>query len=142
MTVQIQRGVAATTASGGQISPKLLEAGERLERDVLAGCIAHPQLVRMLQELSSEHFDSPLNRRVRAVLVGDAADDADTVALRAELDARAAQEGIDEETGKELLLRLRERRLRQELRETDDLERARELQLQLAKIRQAVGGIA
>jgi DNA primase len=142
MTVQIQRAVAATTASGVQISPKLLEAGERLERDVLAGCIAHPQLVRLLQGLAPEHFDSPLARRVRAVLVGDAADDEETVALRAELDARAAREGIDEDTGKELLLRLRERRLRQELRESDDLERTRELQLQLAKIRQAVGGIA
>ena len=36
-------------------------------------------------------------------------------ALLAELDARAAREGIDERTGKELLLRLRERRLRREL---------------------------
>ncbi|HSP73275.1 MAG TPA: toprim domain-containing protein, partial [Gaiellaceae bacterium] len=141
MTVQIQRGVTATTGSGAQMSPKLLEAGERLERDVLAGCIAHPQLVRMLAELAPEHFDSELNRRVRAVIVGEGADDAETVALRAELDARADREGIDEETGKELLLRLRERRLRQELRETDDLERTRELQVQLARIRQAVGGL-
>lgn len=142
MTVQIQRAVSATTAAGAHVSPKLLEAGERLERDVLAGCIAHPQLVRLLHELSPEHFDAPLNRRVRAVLVGDGVDDDETVALRAELDARAAREGIDEDTGKELLLRLRERRLRQELRETDDLARTRELQLQLARIRQAVGGLA
>ncbi|HEY6029708.1 MAG TPA: DNA primase [Gaiellaceae bacterium] len=141
MTVQIQRGVTATTGAGRQMSPKLLEAGERLERDVLAGCMAHPQLVRMLAELAPEHFDSELNRRVRAVIVGEGPEDAETVALRAELDARADREGIDEETGKELLLRLRERRLRQELRETDDLERTRELQIQLARIRQAVGGL-
>jgi DNA primase len=141
MTVQIQRGVTATTGAGRQMSPKLLEAGERLERDVLAGCMAHPQLVRMLAELAPEHFDSELNRRVRAVIVGEGPEDAETVALRAELDARAEREGIDEETGKELLLRLRERRLRQELRETVDLERTRELQIQLARIRQAVGGL-
>ncbi|MGZ4354170.1 MAG: DNA primase [Gaiellaceae bacterium] len=141
MTVQIQRGVTATTGGGAQMSPKLLEAGERLERDVLAGCMAHPQLVRMLAELAPEHFDSELNRRVRAVIVGEGPEDAETVALRAELDARADREGIDEETGTELLLRLRERRLRQELRETDDLERTRELQVQLARIRQAVGGL-
>lgn len=141
MTIRIQRAVSATTAGGAQISPKLLEAGERLERDVLAGCIAHPQLVRLLAELAPGHFDSELSRRVRAVIIGEAADDEETVALRAELDARAAREGIDEETGKELLLRLRERRLRQELLESDDFERTRELQSQLARIRQAVGGL-
>ena len=54
--------------------------------------------------------------------------------LLAELDARAATEGIDEETAKELLLRLREREVRRELA-TADLERTKELQEQLEKIR-------
>ena len=52
--------------------------------------------------------------------------------LLAELDARAATEGIDEETAKELLLRLRERQVRRELA-TADLERTKELQEQLEK---------
>ena len=56
MTVQLQAAGAGTQAAQ-HISPKLLEAGARLERDVLAGCIAFPQLVRMLAELSSDHFD-------------------------------------------------------------------------------------
>jgi DNA primase len=141
MTIQIQRGVAATGGARQEVSPKLLQAGERLERDALAACLAHPQLVRRLAELMPEHFDAEPHRRLRAVLAGEAADDDETVALRAELDARAAQQGIDEETGKELLLRLIERHLRREL-QTADLERTRELQGALARIRQAVGGLS
>ena len=75
------------------------------------------------------------------MLAGEAADDDETVGLRAELDARAAAEGIDEETGKELLLRLRERHLRREL-QTADGERTVELQGALERIRQAVGGLS
>ena len=60
------------------------------------------------------------------------------VALLAELDARAAAEGIDEGTGRQLLLRLRERQLQRELQGEADFERARELQASLAKIREAV----
>ena len=141
MTIQIQRGVAASTTTGGVISPRVLESGDRLERDVLAGCIAHPQLVKLLGELSPDHFDGVLHRRLVDVLAGRAADDDETVALRAELDARAAHEGIDEDTAKELLLRLRERHVRREL-QTADLERLPELQTTLARIRQAAGGLA
>jgi hypothetical protein len=108
---------------------------------VLAGVIAHPELARMLAEASIEHFDAELNRRLAHVLCGRADPDEQTVALRAELDARAAAEGIDENTAKELLLRLHERHLRREL-QTADFERVPELQAQLARIRQAVGGLA
>ena len=59
------------------------------------------------------------------------------VALRAELDARAAREGLDERTGKELLLHLRERRLRRELAGAE-LERMKELQTALARVRDAI----
>ena len=58
--------------------------------------------------------------------------------LIAELDARAAADAIDEATGKELLLRLRERKLRRELADAD-LEHTKELQEQLEKVRAAVG---
>jgi hypothetical protein len=63
------------------------------------------------------------------------------VPLLAELDARAATEGIDEETAKELLLRLRERQVRREL-ETADLERTKELQEQLERIRATAANLA
>jgi DNA primase len=140
VTLRINKTVAAHEAAG-KMSPRLLESGDRLERDVLAGCIAHPDLVRMLAEASPQHFDAEVNRRLAAVLCGRAPEDEQTVALRAELDARAAAEGIDVNTAKELLLRLHERHLHREL-QTADFERVPELQAQLARIRQAVGGLA
>src|SRR5687768_11299056 len=97
------------------LSPKMLAKGDRLERDALAACLLQPTLVRLLAELSPEHFDAELHRRFRGLLVEGGEEDAELVALRAELDARAAREGLDERTGKELLLNLRERRLRREL---------------------------
>jgi DNA primase len=117
-------------------SPRLLDAGDRLERDALAACVVHPSLVRGLAELSPEHFDSEPSRRFRAALVAGK-EDSDLTALRAELDARAAREGIDERTGSELLLRLRERKLKRDLA-TADLARTTELQAHLAKVRQAL----
>jgi hypothetical protein len=118
------------------LSPKLLEKDERLERNALAACLVAPELVRLLSELSPDHFDAELHRRFRERLVEDGEEDGELLALRAELDARAAREGLDERTGKELLLHLRERKLRREL-EHAELERVRELQLQLARLREA-----
>ena len=51
---------------------------------------------------------------------------------------RAAADGIDEQTGKELLLRLRERQLRRELKNAD-LGRTRELQEALSRVLAALG---
>jgi hypothetical protein len=119
------------------LSPKLLEKGERLERNALAACVLHPGLVRLLAEVTPEHFDSELHRRFRARLVDGGEDDEQLIALRAELDARAAREGLDERTGKELLLNLRERRLRRELAGAED-ERVLELQAALTALRSAV----
>ena len=117
-------------------APRLLDAGDRLEREVLAACVANPSLVRGLAELSSDHFDSDVNRRFRDALV-TGRDDSELTALRAELDARAAQEALDERTGTELLLRLRERKLKRDLASAD-LARTTELQAHLAKVRQAL----
>jgi hypothetical protein len=137
LTVQLR--AAGSAATGAASSPRLIDAGERLERDALAGCVAHPRLVRFLAEMTPDHFDSELNRRVRAQLVDEGGDeDPELVARLAELDARAAADAIDEQTGKELLLRLRERKLRRELGEAD-LERQKELQEALEKVRAAVG---
>jgi hypothetical protein len=92
--------------------------------------------VRGLTELTPEHFDSDENRRFRAALVSGK-DDPELTALRAELDARAAREAIDERTGAELLLRLRERKLKRDLSGAD-LARTTELQAHLSKVRQAL----
>ena len=132
-------GLAPARGGGsraGPETPRLLGAGDRLERDVLAACLAHASLVRGLAELSPEHFDSEVNRSFRAALVAGR-DDPELTALKAELDARAAREAIDERTGAELLLRLRERKLKRDLSGAD-LARTTELQAHLSKVRQAL----
>jgi DNA primase len=134
----IQLRAAGSAATGAATSTRLIDAGERLEREALAGCLAHPELVRLLAEMSPDHFDSELHRRLREHLIGEGEAEADLVPLIAELDARATADAIDEATGKELLLRLRERQLRRELAGAD-LERTKELQEQLEKVRAAVG---
>jgi DNA primase len=120
-----------------ELSPKLLEKGDRLERNALAASVAHPSLVKLLAELSPEHFDSELNRRFRAHLVEGGELESDLLALRAELDARGTREGLDERTGKELLLNLRERRLRRELADAE-FDQMKELQTQLARVKDAI----
>jgi DNA primase len=125
----------------GEASRKVIDAGDRLERDLLAVCIVSPELVdRYLRELDDRHFDNPLHRRLRAHLVGDAEADEELVALRAELDATATAEGLDEDTARQLFLRLEERVVRRQLSELEggDLERTVELQGVLAKIREAL----
>ena len=125
----------------GEVSRKVVHAGDRLERRALAGCLAHLQLVPVLAEAGEEHFDSELHRRMLRHLVAGADADPDLASLRAELDALAAAEGINEDTARELLLRLHERHIRRELA-TADLERTKDLQTQLERIQAAVSELA
>jgi DNA primase len=140
---ETQAGLAprADTGATGSVSPRLLDAGDRLERNALAGVAAHRSLVAVLAELGPDHFDSDLHRRVRGLLLGESTAEPELVGLLAELDARAAADGIDERTAEELLLRLRERRIRRELADADPA-RTLELQAALAKIRAAVEELA
>jgi DNA primase len=136
-------GVPVRLAAGAaeqltKVQRRVLDAGERLERDALAGCVAHRELIPLLAELAPQHFDADLHQRLRAHLVGEEPATRDVVELLAELDARAAAEGIDIETGKQLLLKLRERQIRRELADAAP-ERIRELQTALTRIRAAVG---
>jgi hypothetical protein len=95
---------------------------------------AHRSLVPILAELGPEHFDSEEHRRLREQLLAGGE-------LDPELDARAASEGIDARTAEELLLRLRERRIRRELADADPA-RTLELQATLARIRAAIEQLA
>ena len=79
---------------------------------------------------------------MRAALIAGVPPDDDLVALLAELDATASSEGITRRTGTEMLLRLRERKLRRDLQGETDLARATELQAHLAKVRQALTELA
>jgi len=101
----------------------------------------NPSLTTRLAALSEDHFDSELHRRFRSVLVDGGEADGELISLRAELDARASREGLDERTGTELLLNLRARRLRRELAGAE-LERVKELQNQLARVKEAVAELA
>jgi DNA primase len=133
---ETQAGLAPRVAAlaTGSVSPRLLDAGDRLERNALAGVTAHRSLLPILAELGPEHFDSEEHRRLRQELVAGGATDP-------ELDARAVSEGIDERTAQELLLRLKERRIRRQLIDADPA-RTIELQGALAKILEAVEELA
>ena len=121
---------------------KLLDAGIRLEREALAAVLAHPELVEALHGLGEEHFELVDHRRMRAALIARTPPDDDLVTLYAELDATADREGINRRTGTEMLLRLRERKLRRDLHAERDLARATELQAHLAKVRHALTELA
>ena len=140
MTVQLRAAGAGTASAGARNSSRLVKAGDRLERDALAGVIAHAGLKPLLAELTPEHFHDPVHRALRAHLIDGTPLDGDGVARLAELDARAEAEGIDTETGDELLLRLRERELRHELQHATP-ERTKELQETLTRIRDAYAGL-
>ena len=138
MTIQLQSAVS--TMKAAPVSQRVMGAGERLERDVLAACVAFPELEEALRKIPPDHFDSDLNRRLRAVILKEEPPDSVVSAL-AELDAVASTEAIDEATAKELLLRLRERYLRRRLSDAS-LEETAELQRKLLEIREAVAELA
>ena len=136
---EVQAGLAPRRGQkSAAVSSQLLEAGDRRERDALAGVVAHPDLKNLLVELTPEHFDDELYRRVREYLVDrPAMPDDEVVELVAELDARASAAAIDKRTAEQLLLRLRERWLQRELAKGDG-SHLPELQGQLAKVRAAI----
>jgi DNA primase len=143
LPAETQSGLAGRApAITGIVSAKVLDAGVRLERDVLAGCMAYLELLPSLAEIPAEDFDDERHRALREHLLGDTEPSAELVPLLAELDARAAREAIDKRTAEELLVRLRERGLRRELaRSGDDLERTKELQASLERLREALSGL-
>jgi DNA primase len=141
---ETQSGLAPARGSArtaGVVSPRLLDAGPRLERSALAGAAAHESLLPELELLGPEHFDDELHRRARAFLLGQEAADGGLTALLAELYALRDEEEITVETASQLLLRLRERRIQRELAEADG-ERLVELQQALAKLRDEIRAFA
>jgi hypothetical protein len=133
MTVQLQSAVS--TMKGAPVSRRVMDAGDRLERDVLAACIAFPALHEELREMPAENFDNEIHRRLRAVILKEDSGDEVVVAELAELDAIAAAEGIDQETARQLFLRLQARQLQRELQRAEPSE-LKELQERLIKVRQ------
>jgi DNA primase len=140
MTVQL-RAAASTARAAAPASQRVLDASAKLERNALAGVLAHPILKPVLAELTPEHFYDPVHRALRDHLVDGTSLDEAGIGLLAELDAHAVAEGIGEATGTELLLRLRERQLQRELRQAP-LERRGELSDALAKLRERAASIS
>ncbi|HEY2073427.1 MAG TPA: DNA primase [Gaiellaceae bacterium] len=128
-------------STGIPLSPRLLDAGLRLERNALAGVAAHDELKRYLAELGPEHFDDPLHRRARSYLLGEEQADAELTALLAELYARADEDDITLPTAKQFLLRLKERRLLDELRNAP-AERRQPLAIKVAELREEIESLA
>jgi hypothetical protein len=132
---------ASLARAAAPTSQRVLDASAKLERNALAGAVAHPTLRPVLAELTAEHFYDPLHRALRDHLVDGAPLDQGGVGLLAELDAYAESEGIGEATGTELLLRLRERELQRELRAAP-LDRRGELSEALARLRERAASIS
>ena len=97
MTVQLRAGGSSGRAAAAP-SQRVIDASARLERDAIAGVLAHEQLRAVLAELTPEHFYDPLHRDLRAYIVDGAELDAEGLGLLAEFDAHAEREGIDEST--------------------------------------------
>jgi DNA primase len=129
--------IRGRSSAASVISPRLLGAGDRLERSVLAGVAAHPKLNRYLEELGPEHFDSELHRRARAHILGQEVADGDLTPLLAEIYALSETDDITEETAEQMLLRLRERRLQRQLSDAES-DHFLELQQRLAEVRTAI----
>jgi DNA primase len=129
--------IRGRSSAASVISPRLLDAGDRLERSVLAGVAAHPKLNRYLEELGPEHFDSELHRRARAHILGEEGADGELTSLLAGIYALSETDDITEETAEQMLLRLRERRLQRQLSDAES-DHFLELQQRLAEVRTAI----
>ena len=141
---ETQAGLAPARGSArtaGVVSPRLLDAGQRLELSALAGVAAHESLRAELEQHGPELFDNELHRRARAYLLGQEPADGDLTSLLAELYALSDQNDITEETARQLLMRLRERGLQRQLANAEG-ERLLELQHELAALRDEIRAFA
>jgi hypothetical protein len=135
MSIQIRGGGTATVSAPPPA--RMGDAVDRLERGALAGVIAHPGLISTLAAITPEHFRDPVHRGLRNDLVEGTAPSGAELVLLAELDALVPQEGIDESTAMEYLLRLRWRELWDELQHAD-IGRTGELREALSHIEDAL----
>ena len=116
------------------ISPKLIDARWRLERNALAGVYGYPELVDWLERLAVNSFSYEEHKQLAERLLAGTFDVDVDAELRAELAGRIEAEGIQLEVAKQLLLRVTERRLQEELREVP-AEQQRALGERLTEVR-------
>jgi DNA primase len=119
------------------ISPKLVDARWRLERDALAGVYEYPELVGWLEPLAATGFAYDEHKQLAERLLAGGFEAEADAELRAELTGRIDAEGIRLEVAKQLLLRVRERRIQDELREAT-AEQQRALGERLTEVREEI----
>ena len=135
MPIQIRGGGTAATRVAP--SQRVVAAADKIERGALAGVIAHRELLPMLAEIPADHFhDEGVPGAARPPRRRRPPSD-ETLALLAELDAWAPEEGIDKATAETYLLRMTERQVQTELRQAP-LERLPELTETLVRIRDTI----
>jgi len=138
MAIEIRGG--GTASARVAPSARVVAAADKIERGALAGVIAHRGLLPKLAELDAEQFRDGTNRALRAYLVDGAPPEDGVLALLAELDAWAPEEGIDEATAESYLWRMREREVRTLLRQAE-LERVPQLTETLAQIQETIANL-
>lgn len=139
MALPIRGGGTASAAAPR--SARVSDAVDRLERLALAGAIAYPGLMPTLISITPAHFRDETNRRLRDHLVDGTEPAGKELELLAELDALVPEEGIDESTAMEFLLRLCEREIWDELQHAD-LARTGELRARLTQIQEAIARLS
>ena len=140
ITVQLRASARVAGGSANASSKAMLDAGPRAEAAALLGVVAHPNLRPILEELGPEHFDVELHREARDYILNGGELEGELAAVIAVLDARAAEEDLDERAAEVSLLLLRERQLRREL-QSASTEKIVELQGALVKLRDAVAAL-
>ena len=148
---ELQAGLAPHRRRPGsaQVSPKLLQAGARLERMFLAACLLDPDpSAAFVRELGDNHFELEEHRELRAYLAGEGGE-GETATLRAELWATAEREGITPDQARGLALELKERWVEREIAALEqgamtreDERRHAELVRHRSELREAVAALA
>ncbi|HWE80118.1 MAG TPA: DNA primase [Gaiellaceae bacterium] len=135
MPIEIRGG--GTASSRVPPSPRVVATANKFERGALAGVIAYRSLVPKLAEIPPELFRDETNRALRDHLVSGTPAAGEVLALLAELDAWAPEEGIDEPTAETYLVQMKIRGVRTELQQAE-LERVPELTEMLAQLHEAI----
>ena len=136
MTIQIRGG--GTASARAAPSPRVVAAADKIERGALAGVIANRELAADARARSRPTTSTTRGTGRCASTSSTATPPSDeTLALLAELDAWAPEEGIDKATAETYLLRMTERQVQTELRQAP-YERLPELTEKLARIRDTI----
>ena len=139
-TVQFRTG-AIPSARAAANAPRVLDAGTRLERNALAGALAHEELRPLLGQLTPEHFYDPLHRSIRDHILDGTPLDADGVSCSPSSTRARKPRGSTLRPGRSSCGGCASGELRRELQGAD-VVRTRELQEMLRKLFERVSALS